>query len=93
MSKIIKRIGSQWMLISPANRWSINASSIKEVRYNEIFIGVPTIEVIQFSGRHIWIGKVGSFSTELLQAILKGNDDVFADDDLYQYLHDTLFLE
>lgn len=93
MSKIIKRIGSQWMLISPANRWSINASSIKEVRYNEIFIGVPTIEVIQFSGRHIWIGKVGSFSTELLQAILKGNDDVFADDDLYQYLYNILFVE
>jgi predicted extracellular nuclease len=87
MSKVIKRIGSEWLLVSPANNWSINASCITSIEYNEVFLQVPLIEISTTKGQ-IFIGKAESFPNEL-----KTTDTIFVDDDLYEYLYATLFLE
>lgn len=87
MSKIIKQIGGEWMLVSSANKLSINASDILSIKYNEIFLRVPLIE-INTTRRQIFIGKAENFTI--------GSDpteNIFADDDLYEYLYTTLFLE
>lgn len=87
MSKIIKQIGGEWMLVSPANKLSINTSEILSIKYNEIFLRVPLIE-INTTRRQIFIGKAENFT--------RGSDpteNIFADDDLYEYLYTTLFLE
>lgn len=87
MSKFIRQIGMEWLLVSPVNELSINASCITSINHNTIFLGVPLIEINTTTGQ-IFIGKVESFSNGL-----KTTDTVFVDDDLYEYLYATLFLE
>lgn len=92
MSKIIKRIGCEWMLVSPANKLSINASDILTIHYNEVYVpGKPLIQ-IETTRHSLFIGKTESFSGVSIESIL--NDlRIFVDDDLYEYLYATLFLE
>jgi hypothetical protein len=87
MSKVIKQIGLEWLLVSPANKWSINASCITSIKYNEVFLQAPLIEINTTTGQ-MFIGKAESFPNGL-----KTTDTVFVDDDLYEYLYATLFLE
>lgn len=91
MSKIIKQIGGEWMLVSPANKISINTSDIMTIHYNEIYVsGKPLIQIE--TARFVWfIGKTESFSGVSIESL---NDlRIFVDDDLYKYLYATLFLE